>query len=67
MSTFILRPLKTLRMLLTTMLGAQPVRWSKRHARRYFGGRARARRLSSGPNLAELAARHRLSDDRLLR
>ncbi|HUI96605.1 MAG TPA: TIGR01777 family oxidoreductase [Xanthobacteraceae bacterium] len=34
---------------------------------RYFGGRARARGLSLRAGWAELAARHRLSDDRLLR
>jgi hypothetical protein len=39
-----------------------------RHARRrYFGGRPRARSLSLRSSLAVLAARHRLSDDRLLR
>jgi uncharacterized protein (TIGR01777 family) len=35
--------------------------------RRYFGGRARGRGLSLRSSLAALAARHRLSDDRLLR
>ena len=35
--------------------------------RRYFGGRPRARSLSLRSSLAVLAARHRLSDDRLLR
>jgi len=61
----------TLRPALHAMLGAGPVHAGGRPARvhkpRDFGGRARARRLSLRAGLAELAARHRLSDDRLLR
>jgi uncharacterized protein len=59
----------TLRPALAAILGAplmhpaagRPAR------RRYFGGRTRARSLSLRSSLAVLAARHRLSDDRLLR
>src|ERR1043166_7057213 len=61
----------TLRSALSAMLGAPPVPAPRRssHDRkpRYFGGRTRARGLSLRSSLAVLAARHRLSDDRLLR
>jgi uncharacterized protein (TIGR01777 family) len=60
----------TLRHALSTMLGARPAP-SPGHARRrkprYFGGRTGGRGLSLRSSIAVLAARHRLSDDRLLR
>ena len=60
----------TLRHALAAMLGARPAP-SSGHARRrrprYFGGRAGDRGLSLRSSIAVLAARHRLSDDRLLR
>ena len=51
------------------ILGTPPLRPAAAHhaRRRYFGGRPRARSLSLRSSLAVLAARHRLSDDRLLR
>ena len=61
----------TLRVALSAMLGTHTAHPGGRAARarrpRYFGGRARARGLSLRASLAKLAARHRLSDDRLLR
>jgi len=61
----------TLSSALTAMLGtpdAQPARRAARDSRRrYFGSRTRTRGLSLRSSLAVLAARHRLSDDRLLR
>jgi uncharacterized protein len=59
----------TLGAALVAILGTRPVHpAAARHARRrYFGGRTRARSLSLPASLAVLAARHRLSDDRLLR
>jgi hypothetical protein len=61
----------TLSSALSAMLGtpvAHPVRRAAHHPRRrYFGSRTRMRGLSLRSSLAVLAARHRLSDDRLLR
>jgi uncharacterized protein (TIGR01777 family) len=59
----------TLRPALAAILGTPPARPAAGHParRRYFGGRTRARSLSLRSSLAVLAARHRLSDDRLLR
>jgi uncharacterized protein (TIGR01777 family) len=59
----------TLRPALAAILGTRPARPAAGHParRRYFGGRTRARSLSLRSSLAVLAARHRLSDDRLLR
>jgi hypothetical protein len=61
----------TLSSALSAMLGApvaRPARRTAHHARRrYFGSRTRTRGLSLRSSLAVLAARHRLSDDRLLR
>ncbi len=62
----------TLHHALRAMLGGDHVghaggRAARPRRPRYFGGRARARGLSLRAGLAELAARHRLSDDRLLR
>lgn len=61
----------TLASALSAMLGApiaHPARRPARHAKsRYFGSRIRTRGLSLRSGLAVLAARHRLSDDRLLR
>jgi uncharacterized protein (TIGR01777 family) len=59
----------TLRPALAAILGTRPVHSAAGHParRRYFGGRTRARSLSLRSSLAVLAARHRLSDDRLLR
>jgi hypothetical protein len=59
----------TLRPALAAILGTRPVHSAAGHSarRRYFGGRPRARSLSLRSSLAVLAARHRLSDDRLLR
>jgi uncharacterized protein (TIGR01777 family) len=59
----------TLGVALAAILGArQEYPAAGHHARRrYFGGRACARSLSLRSSLAVLAARHRLSDDRLLR
>jgi hypothetical protein len=55
----------------STMLGAPLVHPARRPARhpksRYFGSRIRTHGLSLQSGLAVLAARHRLSDDRLLR
>lgn len=58
----------TLGSALAAILGTRPLHPAAgRHARRrYFGGRTRARSLSLRSSLAVLAARHRLSDDRLL-
>jgi uncharacterized protein len=59
----------TLHHALSTMLGT-PVgrlRPSRAPNGRHFAGRSRARRLSLRSDLAVLAARHRLSDERLLR
>ncbi len=55
----------TLRSALAAILGAMPIH--RAAARRYFGGRPHGRSLSLRSSLAVLAARHRLSDDRLLR
>src|SRR4029077_20855924 len=55
---------------LAAMLGTPVVHPARRPAhprRRYFGSRIRTRGLSLRSSLAVLAARHRLSDDRLLR
>ena len=59
----------TLRPALAAILGTRPAHPAAGHParRRYFGGRTRARSLSLRSSLAVLAARHRLSDDRLLR
>lgn len=59
----------TLREALGALLGTAHARGRPGRARRprYFGGRARGRGLSLRAGLAELAARHRLSDERLLR
>jgi uncharacterized protein (TIGR01777 family) len=61
----------TLAAALPAMLGtpvAHPARRAAHHPRRrYFGSRTRTRGLSLRSSLAALAARHRLSDDRLLR
>jgi uncharacterized protein (TIGR01777 family) len=60
----------TLPSALSAVLGAplDPPRRPARHATsRYFGSRIRTRGLSLQSGLAVLAARHRLSDDRLLR
>ena len=60
----------TLPSALSAMLGTRvrPTRRAAHHpGRRYFGSRTRTRGLSLRSSLAVLAARHRLSDDRLLR
>jgi uncharacterized protein (TIGR01777 family) len=61
----------TLRSALSAMLGTRLAHAPRRNGHdrkpRYFGGRTRARGLSLRSSLAVLAARHRLSDDRLLR
>jgi len=61
----------TLQHALSAMLGTRTGQMGDAGGRarrlRYFGGRVRARGLSFRAGLAELAARHRLSDDRLLR
>jgi hypothetical protein len=58
----------TLSSALSAMLGVRPVRPTHRNPKpRYFGSRLRTRGLSLQSGLAVLAARHRLSDDRLLR
>jgi hypothetical protein len=60
----------TLRHALSAMLGARPASsaaYARRRRSRYFGGRAGGRGLSLRSSTAVLAARHRLSDDRLLR
>jgi uncharacterized protein (TIGR01777 family) len=59
----------TLRHALSAMLGTHAVRSRRRRApkERKFAGGSRMRRLSLRSDLAVLAARHRLSDDRLLR
>ena len=58
----------TLRSALSVMLGVRLVDPARRNPRlRYFGSRTRTRGLSLRSGLAVLAARHRLSDDRLLR
>jgi hypothetical protein len=59
----------TLRPALAAMLGTRPASAGHAHRRRprYFGGRAGGRGLSLRSSIAVLAARHRLSDDRLLR
>ena len=61
----------TLQHALSTLLGTHPTHAARRPnrnpKRRYFGGRTRTRSLSLRSSLAVLAARHRLSDDRLLR
>jgi uncharacterized protein (TIGR01777 family) len=61
----------TLSSALSAMLGApaaHPARRAAHHPRRrYFGSRTRMRGLSLRASVAALAARHRLSDDRLLR
>jgi uncharacterized protein (TIGR01777 family) len=61
----------TLRHALSALLGVRSAsagRWAGHDPKpRYFGGRPRGRGLSLRSSLAALAARHRLSDDRLLR
>jgi uncharacterized protein (TIGR01777 family) len=57
----------TLRHALSGLLGTPARRVHRASKRRYFGGRSGARGLSLRSSLAVLAARHRLSDDRLLR
>jgi hypothetical protein len=61
----------TLSSALSAMLGTPAAHRARRAAhhprRRYFGSRTRMRGLSLRQSLAVLAARHRLSDDRLLR
>jgi uncharacterized protein (TIGR01777 family) len=57
----------TLRHALSVLLGTPDRRLHRAPKRRYFGGRSGARGLSLRSSLAVLAARHRLSDDRLLR
>ena len=65
----------TLRHALSALLGTRAEStiptyrgWAHRAASaRYFGGRARSHGLSLRSSMAALAARHRLSDDRLLR
>lgn len=59
----------TLGSALAAIVGTRPLHRAAGHRarRRYFGGRTGARSLSLRSSLAVLAARHRLSDDRLLR
>jgi hypothetical protein len=58
----------TLPSALSAMLGVRLVHPARRNPKpRYFGSRIRTRGLSLQSSLAALAARHRLSDDRLLR
>ena len=59
----------TLRQALAAMLGSrpEPARPHRASRRRKFAGGLRTRSLSLRSDLAVLAARHRLSDDRLLR
>jgi uncharacterized protein len=59
----------TLRHALTAILGARPARPRSRRVPggKEFAGRLRTRSLSLRSDLAVLAARHRLCDDRLLR
>jgi nucleoside-diphosphate-sugar epimerase len=54
---------------LATMLGSrpEPVRPQRASRARKLAGRVRVRSLSLRQDLAVLAARHRLADDRLLR
>jgi hypothetical protein len=66
-SGFTFRP-PTLRSALSAVLCVRLVHPARRNPKpRYFGSRTRTRGLSLQSGLAVLAARHRLSDDRLLR
>ena len=59
----------TLRHALSSILGtrSRAGHRARAHGTRYFGGRSGGRGLSLRSGMAALAARHRLSDDRLLR